>query len=76
MSLGQFCLLQFLGFGCFCHFWGFVGDLELLGVRVSYKITRGIEWVVGRSTEGVKGGLREFWGFLCGEVQGGQRGSA
>ena len=29
---------------------------------VSYEITRGIKLVVGRVTEGVKGGLREFWG--------------
>ena len=28
---------------------------------LSYKITRGIKLVVGRVTEGVKGGLREFW---------------
>ena len=36
-----------------------MGDL---GVLVSFKITRGIKLVVGRVTEGVKGGLREFWG--------------
>ena len=34
-----------------------MGDL---GVLVSFKITRGIKLVVGRVTEGVKGGLREF----------------
>ena len=29
---------------------------------MSFKITRGIKLVVGRVTEGVKGGLMEFWG--------------
>ena len=49
-------------FGHFWHFWGFGGDLGVLGVLVSFKITRGIKLVVGRFTEGFKGGLREFWG--------------
>ena len=47
-------------FGRFWHFWGFGGDLGVLGVLVSFKITRGIKLVVGRVTEGVKEGLREF----------------
>ena len=45
-------------------FGGFVGDWGVLGVLVTYMITRGIKLVVGRFTEGVKGGLREFWGVL------------
>ena len=36
---------------------------------MSFKITRGIKLVVGRVTEGVKGGFREFWG-----VPGGSKG--
>ena len=51
-------------FGRFWHFWGFSGDLGVLEVPVSYKITRGIILVVGRVTEEVMGGLREFWGVL------------
>ena len=43
-------------------FGGFVGDWGVFGVLVTYMITRGIELVVGRFTEGFKGGLREFWG--------------
>ena len=31
---------------------------------MTYMITRGIKLVVGRFTEGVKGGLREFLGGL------------
>jgi len=31
---------------------------------VTYMITGGIKLVVGRFTEGVKGGVREFWGGL------------
>ena len=45
-------------------FGGFVGDWGVLGVLVTYMITRGIKLVVGRFTEGVKRGLRGFWGFL------------
>ena len=41
-------------------FGGFVGDWGVLGVPVTYMITRGIKLVVGRFTEGVKRGLREF----------------
>ena len=60
-----FGLLPFLAiFGRFWHFWGFGGDLGDLGVLVSFKITRGIKLVVGRVTEGFKGGLREFWGVF------------
>ena len=72
--MGQFQFFQFLGFCIFCHFWafltifgnfwGFVGDWGVLGVLVTYMITRGIEFVVERFTEGVKGGLREFRGGL------------
>ena len=40
--------------------------MGVLGVLVSYRITRGIKLVVGRVTEGVKEGLREFWGGLGG----------
>ena len=36
--------------------------MGVLEVLVSYKITRGITLVVGRVTEEIKGGLREFWG--------------
>ena len=42
-------------------FGGFVGDWGVLGVLVTYMITRGIKLVVGRFTEGVKRGLRGFW---------------
>ena len=40
---------------------------------MTYMITRGIKLVVGRFTEGVKGGLREFLGGLgrFREVKGG-----
>ena len=74
MRMGQFQFFQFLGFCIFCHFWaflaifgnfwGFVGDWGVLGVLVTYMRTRGIKLVVGRFTEGFKGGLREFWGGL------------
>ena len=37
-------------------------------VPVSYKITRGIILVVGRVTEEVMGGLREFWGVFIDSV--------
>ena len=40
--------------------------MGVLEVPVSYKITRGIILVVGRVTEEVKGGLREFWGVWGG----------
>ena len=68
--MGQFRFFQFWGFCVLGHFWaflatfgdfgGFVGDWGVLGVLVIFMITRGIELVVGRFTEGVKGGLREF----------------
>ena len=48
----------------FWVFGGFVGDWGVLGVLVTYMITRGIKLVVGRFTEGVKRGLRGFWGVL------------
>ena len=50
--------------GHFWHFLGFSGELGVFGVQVSYKISRWIKLVVGRVTEGVKRGLREFWGVL------------
>ena len=53
---------------------GFSGDLGVFEVQVSYKISRGIKLVVGRVTEGVKRGLREFWRGFEG-VWGGQRGA-
>ena len=53
-------------FGRFWHFWSFSGDLGVLEVLVSYKITRGIILVVGRVTEEVRGGLREFGGVRVG----------
>ena len=56
-------------FGHSWHFWGFGGDFWVLGVLVSFKITRGIKLVVGRVTEGVKGGFGEFLG-----VPGGSKG--
>ena len=40
----------------------------VLGVLVTYKLTRGTKFVVGRFTEGVKGGLGEFWGVWKGLV--------
>ena len=40
--------------------------MGVLGVLVSYRITRGVKLVVGRVIEEVKGVLREFWGSLVG----------
>jgi hypothetical protein len=57
-------------FGRFWHFWGFSGDLGVLEVPVSYKITRGIILVVGRVTEEVMGGFKGVLGGF-GEVRGG-----
>ena len=47
--------------------------MGVLGVLVSYRITRGVKLVVGRVIEEVKGVLREFWGGLgrSGGVKGG-----
>ena len=42
-------------FGRFWHFLGFGGDVGVLGVLVSYRITRGVKLVVGRVIEEVKG---------------------
>ena len=81
--MGKFRFFQFLGFCVLGHFWallatfgdfgGFVGKWGVLGVLVTYMMTRGIELVVGRFTEGVKGGLRDFKGGLgrSGGVKGG-----
>ena len=59
----QFGFLRFWGFRVLGHFWlflaifadfeGFVGDWGVLGVQVTYIITRGIKLVVGTFTEGV-----------------------
>ena len=64
--MGQFFILQFLGFcffgrfwaflgilGYFCYFLGFSGGLVVSGVLVSYKITRGTILVVGRVNDWV-----------------------
>ena len=58
MNMGQFSFVHFLGFCTFCRFWPFwgmfcifgisVGVGGVLGVLVSYNITRGIKLVVGR----------------------------
>ena len=61
--------------GIFCIFWVPGGVGGVLGVLLGYKITRGIKLVVGRVTEGVKGGLKAFWGCLR-RPGGGQRESA
>ena len=68
--MGQFSFVHFLGFCTFCRFWPFwgmfcifgisVGVGGVLGVLVSYNITRGIKLVEGRVNYWVKGGLRVF----------------
>ena len=74
MGLG--CFWPFLAiFERFWHNWGFDGDLGVLGVPVSYRITRGVKLVVGRVIEEVKGGFEGVLGGF-GEVRGGQRGSS
>ena len=49
--------------------------MGVLGVLVSYRITRGVKLVVGRVIEEVKGGFEGVLGGF-GEVRGGQRGSS
>ena len=76
--MGQFSFEQFLGFCTFCRFWQFLGIFCIfgvsggvgwvLGVLLSYKVTRGIILVVGRVTEMVFGNLEGQRG-----VNGGQR---
>ena len=60
--LSKFQYLPFLGivavFGHFCCFWAFLGVLR---VPVSYKVTRGIIWDVGKVPEGVWGCFQGFW---------------
>ena len=48
-------------------------SFDILGVLVSYRITRGVKLIVGRVIEEVKGVLWEFWGGLgrSGGVKGG-----
>ena len=56
--MGQFTFSHFLGFCTFCRFWAFwgifctfgvlVGGEGVLGVLLSYKITRRIKLIVGR----------------------------
>ena len=56
--MGQFSLVHFLGFCTFCCFWPFLGIFcifgvsvgvgGVLGVLLSYKITRGIKLVLWR----------------------------
>ena len=49
-----FGVLLFWSFlGIFGYFWGFSGGLGVLGVLVSYKITRGTILVVGRVNDWV-----------------------
>ena len=48
----------------FWHYWGFDGDSGVLGVPVSYWITRGDKLVVGRVNEEVKGGFEGVLGGL------------
>ena len=65
MGLGFF--WPFLAiFERFWHYWGFDGDLGVLGVPVSYRITRGVKLVVGRFIEEVKGGLGRSGGVKGG----------
>ena len=61
--MGQFLFLQIVGFCFFGRFWAFlgifaifwvsVGGLGVLGVLVSYEITRGTILVVGRVNDWV-----------------------
>ena len=63
MGLG--CFWPFLAiFERFWHYWGFDGDSGVLGVPVSYRITRGDKLVVGRVNEEVKGGFEGVLGGL------------
>jgi hypothetical protein len=63
--LGLGCFWPFLAiFERFWHYWGFDGDSGVLGVPVSYRITRGDKLVVGRVNEEVKGGFEGVLGGL------------
>ena len=66
-SIFIFVLFQFLPFlGHFCNFGLFLHFWVVLGKPVTYMITRGIELVVRRATEGVW----RVWGGLKGVKRG------
>ena len=76
VSMGQFwystlfAFLHFFAFfAIFWHCFGFSGHLDILGVLVSYEVTRGIILVVGTVKNGLWGGLggsRGVWRGLGG----------
>ena len=76
MCIGQFSFLQFLGFLIFGHFLPFLdfsgifgASVEIsgiLGVLVSYEVTRWIILVVARVHDGFEGGSGGSWGVLEG----------
>ena len=83
MSICPFSFLKFVGFSIFGHiwaFWFFLGILGvsveiwgILGVLVSYKITRGVRLIVAVSLKGFRGVLGVLGGLR--EVNCGQGGS-
>ena len=68
MSICSFTFLQFLGFLIFGRFfWGGILGVSveiwgILGVLVSYKITRGVRLIVAVSLKGFRGVLGVFGG--------------
>ena len=68
MSICSFTFLQFLGFLIFGRFFGggilgvSVEIWGILGVLVSYKITRGVRLIVAVSLKGFRGVLGVFGG--------------
>ena len=68
MSICSFTFLQFLGFLIFWRFFGggilgvSVEIWGILGVLVSYKITRGVRLIVAVSLKGFRGVLGVFGG--------------
>ena len=72
MSICSFTFLQFLGFLIFGRFFwrGILGvSVEIwgiLGVLVSYKITRGVRLIVAVSLKGFRGVLGVFGGYQGG----------
>ena len=76
MCIGQFSFLQFFGFLIFGHFLPFLdtsgifgASVEIsgiLGVLVSYEVTRWIILVVARVHDGFEGGSGGSWGVLEG----------
>ena len=76
MCIGQFSFLQFFGFLIFGHFLPFLdtsgifgASVEIsgiLGVLVSYEVTRWIILVVARVHDGFEGGWGGSWGVLEG----------